>query len=74
MRTTISLEDEVFEQVRHYAESRSLGLGKAISELIQRGFSQQRRTRKVDGLTVAVLPPDSPRITAKHVQDLESEL
>lgn len=29
MRTTLSLDDDVFQAVRSYADSRSVGLGKA---------------------------------------------
>jgi len=32
MHTTLSLDDEVLGFVKRYAESRSLGLGKAVSD------------------------------------------
>ena len=57
--------------VRGYAESRSLALGKAVSELVRRGFSTERPTRVVNGLHVFELPPDSPIVTAKAVRELE---
>jgi hypothetical protein len=73
MRTTLTLDDEVLRIVRQYAESRSLALGKAVSELVQRGFTTQRPTRVVNGLRVFDLPGDSPPVTAKRVRELEAE-
>ena len=33
MRTTLNLDDDIVAVVKRYAESRSVGLGKALSEL-----------------------------------------
>jgi hypothetical protein len=60
MRTTLSLDDEVLGLVKRYAESRSLSLGKAVSELVRRGLTAQRPTRTVNSLLVFDLPADSP--------------
>jgi hypothetical protein len=60
MRTTLSLDDEVLRLVKRYAESRSVGLGKAVSELVRRGLTAQRPTRTVNGLRAFDLPADSP--------------
>ena len=38
MRTTLNLDDEVFQLARGYARSRSLALGKAVSELVRKGL------------------------------------
>ena len=73
MRTTFTLDDEVFRLVRQYAESRSLGLGKAVSELVRRGFATPQPTREVNGLKVFDLPSDSPPVTAKKVEELKGE-
>jgi hypothetical protein len=73
MRTTLSLDDEVLEVVKRYAESRSLGLGKAVSELVRRGLTTQRPTRIENGLRVFDLPADSPRVTRKKIEEIESE-
>jgi hypothetical protein len=35
MRTTLSLDDDVFREVKAYAESRDVAIGKAVSELVQ---------------------------------------
>ena len=73
MRTTLSLDDEVARLVRRYAEDRSLGLGKAVSELVRRGLTAQRPTRTVNGLQVFDLPPDSPPVSWQRVKELESD-
>ena len=73
MRTTISLDDDVFQLARTYAENRSLGLGKAVSELIRRGLSAPMQTRVVNGFHVVVLPPDSPPVTSEDVKRLREE-
>jgi len=74
MRTTINLDDDVLQVVRHYAESRSLAMGKAVSELVRRGLNAPMATKVVNGLHVVVLPADSPRVTTELVKRLENEL
>ena len=71
MRTTLSLDDEVLRLVKRYAESRSLGLGKAVSELVRRGLTSQRPTRTINGLRVFDLPADSPPVTRKKIEEIE---
>jgi len=72
MRTTLSLEDEVLQLVRRYAEDRSMALGSAVSELLRRGLTAQRPTRTLNGLQVFDLPPDSPTVSSRRVKELES--
>lgn len=74
MRTTINLDDDSFELARQYAKSRSLRLGKAVSELVRRGALAPRPTHLVNGLHVFDLPDDSPKVTVKAVKDLEAEI
>ncbi len=74
MRTTINLEDDVLRKVRRYAGTRRLPLGRAVSELLRRGFAAERPTRVVNGLRVPDLPPGSPRVTTRQVRELLEEL
>ena len=74
VRTTLNLDDDVLRLARHYAESRALALGRAVSELARRGFTAHRPTRVVNGLQVFDLPADSPRVTTRRIKQLESEL
>lgn len=73
MRTTLSLDDDVFQLVKHYAQTRSLAMGKALSELVRRGVGAPPKTRRVNGLVVFDLPEDSPSVTSEHVKKLEAE-
>jgi hypothetical protein len=74
MRTTLSLDDDLLPVVRSYAESRSIPIGKAVSQLVRKGLSSPTPTRMVDGFVVFDVPPDEPRITTDKVRELESEL
>lgn len=73
MRTTINLDEDVFEAVKNYAGARSLALGKAVSQLVRRGLEAPLKTRKVNGLVVFDLPEDSPVVTTEQVKKLEAE-
>jgi hypothetical protein len=73
MRTTVSIDDEVLEQVRRYAEARSMPVGEAVTELIRKAFRTPTPTKMVNGLCVFDLPSDSPRITNARVKELEAE-
>jgi hypothetical protein len=73
MRTTLSLDDDVLHEVKRYAESRSLALGKAVSELVRRALRTPTPTRTVNGIQVFDLPPDSPKITPEKVGELDAE-
>jgi len=73
MRTTLNIDDDVLEILKSYAETRSVGLGKAASELVRRGIEAPVRTRKVNGLVVFDLPDDGETITSEHVKKLETE-
>lgn len=73
MRTTLSLDDDVFQLVKNYAETRSVAMGKALSELVRRGLSAPAKTRVVNGLVVFDLPEDSEPVTSEQVKKLEAE-
>ncbi|MFZ0310831.1 MAG: hypothetical protein WCA76_08500 [Candidatus Sulfotelmatobacter sp.] len=75
MRTTLNLDDDVVGQLKAFAESRSMALGKAASDLMRRGLNAKVETRLVNGIHVVVLPPDSPKISSEKVKRLlEDEL
>ncbi len=74
MRTTLSLDDDIYPVVKTYARSREVSVGKAVSELVRRGLSAPLRTRVVNGFHVVDLPPGSPVVTRQHVRKLMEEL
>ena len=73
MRTTLSLDDDVLQEVKAYAKRRDVAIGKAVSDLVRRGLHAPLQTRVVNGIHVAVLPPDSPAVTSEHVKKLLDE-
>lgn len=73
MRTTLSLDDDVLQEVKTYAQHRDIGLGKAVSELVRRGLNAPLQTRMVNEFHVVDLPPGSPRVTSEHVRKLQDE-
>ena len=74
MRTTLSLDDDLLPQVKTYAESRDISVGKAVSELVRRGLHSPLQTRIVNGFHVVELPAGAPPVTSEHVHSLQEEL
>ena len=74
MRTTLNIDNDVFESLQAYSKDRSIALGKAASELMRKGLATRIPTQLVNGVVVFDTPPDSPLITPERVKELESEL
>jgi hypothetical protein len=74
MRTTLSLDDDVLREVKAYAKSRDVSIGKAVSDLVRRGLRAPLRTRLINGFHVVDLPPDSPPVSTEDVKKLQDEL
>ena len=74
MRTTLSLDDDVLQEVKAYARSRHVPIGKAVSDLVRRGLHAPLRTRIVNGFHVADLPPDTPPVTSEDVKKLLDQM
>ena len=74
MRTTLSLDDDVFREVKAYAQSRDVAIGKAVSELVRRGLHAPLQTRLVNGFHIVKLPPGSPPVSTEDVEKLQDEL
>ena len=74
MRTTLSIDDDVLREVKVYADSRDIALGKAVSELVRRGLQAPLQTRLVNGFHVVELPHGSPTVTAEQIRKRQEEL
>ena len=74
MRTTLSLDDDIVPEVKRYAVSRRLALGKAASELIRRGLQSPLQTSLVNSFHVVKLPDTTPQITTEHILKLQEDL
>jgi hypothetical protein len=70
VRTTVNLDDDVFEIDKEYAANQSLAIGKALSELVRRGIAAPAKTRIVNGLTVFDLPGAGEKVTSAKVKKL----
>lgn len=70
MRTTLNLDDDVLELLKDYAESRSVALGRAASDLVRKGLTAPVQTRLVNGFHTVVLPPNSPKVSSQEVKEL----
>jgi len=52
MRTTISLDDEIFDLTKHLAEQRRISLSEAVNLLIKRGLSSPMPRRERNGFAL----------------------
>jgi len=73
MRTTLTLDDDIFELINRQAKLRGVSLGKTVSDLLRRGLNASTPARDKDGLVVFHLPEDSPTITTDDVRRIEIE-
>jgi hypothetical protein len=70
VRTTLNLDDDVLQQVKQYADGRSVALGRAVSELVRRGLNTPVQTKVVNGVHVVILPDSSAPVDTEHVKRL----
>jgi hypothetical protein len=69
----MSLPDDVLNEIKDYAESHSVSMGKATAELVRRGLSRPAPTHIVNGLRFFSAPTGAPKITLEMVKELDSE-
>jgi hypothetical protein len=72
MRITLSLDDDVMEQVTQRAKSQGVSLGRMVSDLVRRGLSAPAQSQDWNGLIVFKLPNNSPSISTEDVRRLEN--
>ena len=73
MRTTIALDDDLFDLVRRQAKLRGLSVGKTVSDLVRRGLAAPTPSQNKGGLVVFQLPADSPTVTTEDVRRIEAD-
>lgn len=74
MRTTLNIDDTVLQELKQYADTRSLPLGTAASHLLRKGLESSTPTKLINGFVVFDLPPKGAKISTEFVKKLESEL
>lgn len=73
MRTTLTLDDDVFELAAREAKLRGVSLGRTVSDLVRKGMNAATPARAKEGLLVFDLPADSPKVTTDDVRRIEAE-
>ncbi len=73
MRTTLTLDDDIFELAARQAKARGLSLGRTVSDLVRRGLNASTPSQEKDGLVIFQLPADSPPVTMEDVRRIEAE-
>jgi hypothetical protein len=72
-RTTIAIDDDLFDIVARQAKLRGVSIGRTVSDLLRRGLSAPTPTCAKSGVTVFQLPADSPKVTPQDVRRIEVE-
>ena len=68
MRTTLHIDDDVYETARHLAETERTTVGRVISRLARRGLKPAGQGRVERGFPVFDVPPDARPITPDMVR------
>ncbi|HIE92042.1 MAG TPA: antitoxin [Acidobacteria bacterium] len=72
MRTTVTLDDDVYEAARSLARATGQRLGRVLSDMarqaLQPGAPRQRKSKPARFATFEV-PPGTPLIPASRIQD-----
>ena len=70
MRTTITLDDDVFEAAKALAQASGKQLGKILSQLARRGLRAQAEVARKNGLPVFKVSPDTRMIPSNRAAEL----
>lgn len=73
MRTTLNLDDDLYEMAMREAEARRLSLGRIISHYVRRGAQAEVKFMSKGGLVLPQLPDDSPMVDNETVRRLDSD-
>ena len=68
MRTTVTLDQDVYEAAAHMARVSGERLGKVLSELARRGLQPSQRRKTSKRVPTFDVPPGAPVIPASRVQ------
>ena len=73
MRTTVTLDDDVFEAVRAQAEASGKKLGEVLSQLARRGLRASKQSAVKSGLPVFDVKPNADIIPSSRARELLAE-
>jgi hypothetical protein len=69
MRTTLNIDDDVFQLARGLADARRIPLGKALSDLARRGAKARRPSVSRSGFYTFTLSEPAPSFGLAEVTD-----
>jgi hypothetical protein len=73
MRTTVTIDDDVFEAAQAQAQASGKRLGEVLSQLARRGLRASAQTAVKNGLPVFRVSPDSGIIPSSRASQLLAE-
>ncbi|MBI4559879.1 MAG: antitoxin [Candidatus Hydrogenedentes bacterium] len=75
MRTTLTIDDDLYAAARSLARAKSEPLGRVLSDLARRGLNATPRVgkRSQSGFPVFRVPPNAAPITLEDVRKLDDE-
>ncbi|HEY5707285.1 MAG TPA: hypothetical protein VIS96_17125 [Terrimicrobiaceae bacterium] len=73
MRTTVTLDDDVFEAARAQAEASGKRLGEVLSQLARRGLRASAQSAAKGGLPVFKVRPNAEIIPSSRAKELLAE-
>ena len=73
MRTTVTLDDDVFEAVQAQAQASGQKLGAVLSQLVRRGLRSAAPDSTAGGLPVFKVRPDADIIPSSRAKELLAE-
>jgi hypothetical protein len=73
MRTTVTLDDDVFEAVQAQAQASGKKLGEVLSQLARRGLRASTQKAARSGLPVFKVQPNADIIPSSRARDLLAE-
>jgi len=74
MRTTLDLDEDVYEVASARARLQRVSLGKAVSDMARRSLGAVRLEEDKRGFPVLRAPAGSPPITSERVRQLMDEM
>jgi hypothetical protein len=69
MRTTLTIDDDVYRAATSLAASAGTTIGKVLSGLARRALAPAARIREEDGFPVFDVPANAPLITMEMVRE-----
>jgi hypothetical protein len=74
MRTTLSIDDDLFEAARSIAHARSVSIGRVLSDLVRKGLAHDSEYETRNDLPVFRVREGAPPITSEMVKSAEDEV